>query len=80
MTERPTGSPLPRRRTHFALGSWSAGGRRRLAGAQDHHHRLAALGVIDVDGQEPALVVVGIPERALLAAVHAIKRVIVVRA
>jgi hypothetical protein len=50
--------------------------RRRLARAQDHHHRLAALHVIDVDGHEAALVVVGIPERQLLAAVHDVERVV----
>jgi hypothetical protein len=35
---------------------------RRLARAQDHDHGLAALHVIDVDGHEAALVMVGIPE------------------
>jgi hypothetical protein len=50
--------------------------RRRLAAAQDHHYRLAALHVIDVDGHEAALVVVGVPERQLLAAVHDVERVV----
>jgi len=47
-----------------------------LRGAQDHHHRLAALHVIDVDRQEAALLVVTVPERQLLAAVHDVQRVV----
>jgi hypothetical protein len=49
---------------------------RRLARAQDHHHRLAALDVVDTDGQEAALVVVAVPEAELLAAVDGIDRVV----
>src|SRR5574339_1015312 len=45
-----------------------AGG--RLARAQDHDHRLAALHVIDVDRHEAALLVVAVPEAELLAAVQ----------
>ena len=47
-----------------------------LAGAQDHHYRLAALDMVDVDGQEAALLVVAIPEAELLAPVHDVERVV----
>ncbi len=46
----------------------------RLAGAQDHGHRAAGRGVIDVDRQKAALAVMGVPFRQFLAAVHNIKR------
>ena len=42
---------------------------RRLARTQHQGHRAAALGVVDVDGQEAALVVVGVEQRQLLVAV-----------
>ena len=48
------------------------GPRRRLARAQENRHRLAALDMIDVDGEEAARVVVGVEERELLVAVHGI--------
>ena len=40
--------------------------RRRLARTQDHRHRAAGGGVIDVDRQEAALVMVGVEQRLLL--------------
>ena len=50
--------------------------RRRLAGAQDHRHRLAARPLVDVDRQKAALVVVGVEQRKLLVAMHRIERVV----
>ena len=44
------------------------GPRRRLARARENRHRLAALHVIDVNGQKAARVVVGVEERELLVA------------
>ena len=52
----------------FALG--------RLAFAQDHRHRFAALNMIDVDRQKAAAIVMGVPERQLLAAMHFIDGVV----
>ena len=52
------------------------GTRGRLARAQEDRHRLAALHVIDVDGQEAAGVVMGVEERELLVAVHGIAGVV----
>ena len=49
---------------------------RRLAGAQDHRDRLAGGGLVDVDRQEAAAVVVGMEQRQLLAAVDAILGVV----
>jgi hypothetical protein len=51
----------------FALG--------RLALAQDHRYRLAAFDVIDVDRQEAAAIVMGVPERKLLTAMHLVDSV-----
>ena len=50
--------------------------RRRLARAQENRHRLAALHMIDVDGEEAARVVVGVEQRELLVAVHGIAGVV----
>ena len=50
--------------------------RRRLAFAQDHRHRFAAGAFVDVDGQETALVVMGIEQRELLIAVNRVERVV----
>ena len=49
---------------------------RRLAGTQDDGDRSAALGVVDVDRQEAAFVVVGVEERELLISVHHVDRVV----
>jgi hypothetical protein len=48
----------------------------RLAGAQDHHHRLARERLVDVDRQEAALAVVGVEARELLLPVHAVQGVV----
>ena len=48
----------------------------RLAGAQNHGHRASGRGVIDVDRQKAALVVMGVPFRHFLAAMHNIERVV----
>jgi hypothetical protein len=39
---------------------------RRLAGPEDHRHRLAARRLVDVDRQETAAVVIGVEQRQLL--------------
>ena len=52
------------------------GAGRRLARAQEDRHRLAALHMIDVDGQEAAGVVVGVEQRQLLLAVHRVAGVV----
>ena len=41
---------------------------RRLARTQDHGNRTACRGVVDMDRQEAALIVMGIEERELLVA------------
>jgi hypothetical protein len=43
---------------------------RRLAGAQHNRNRPAALDVVDVDRQKAVLVVMGVEQRELLAAMH----------
>ncbi|BCH20054.1 hypothetical protein MesoLjLa_69050 (plasmid) [Mesorhizobium sp. L-2-11] len=48
--------------------------RRGLARTQDHGDRTSGRGVIDVDRQEAALVVMGVEERELLMAVNDIHR------
>ena len=48
----------------------------RLAGAQDHGHRAAGRGVVNVDRQKAALVVMGVPFRQFLAAMHDIERIV----
>ena len=48
----------------------------RLAGAQDHRDRLAGGGLVDVDRQEAAAVVVGVEQGQLLAAVDPILGVV----
>ena len=50
--------------------------RRRLAGAQEDRHRLAAFHMVDVDGEEAAGVVMSVEERQLLVAVHGIAGVV----
>ena len=50
--------------------------RRRLAGAQHDRDGTASLGVVDMDRQEAALVVMGVEQRELLMAVHDIAGVV----
>ena len=52
------------------------GPRRRLARAQENRHRLAALHMVDVHGQEAARVVIGVEQRELLVAVHGIAGIV----
>jgi hypothetical protein len=49
---------------------------RRLAGPQNDSNRLAGRRLVDVDRQKAAAVIVGIPERQLLAAVHPVLGVV----
>jgi hypothetical protein len=48
----------------------------RLAGPEDHRQRLASRGLVDVNRQKAAAVVVRMEEGQLLAAVHPIERVV----
>ena len=50
--------------------------RRRLAGAQNHNNRSTRSRIVDMDRQEAALIIVGVPLRQLLVAVHNIDRVV----
>ena len=50
--------------------------RGRLAGTQDHRDWTALLGVVDVDRQKAALVVVGVEQRKLLMAVRHVAGVV----
>lgn len=50
--------------------------RRRLARAQQHRHRTAGRGVVDMDRQEAALPVMSVPERELLRAVHHVASIV----
>ena len=52
------------------------GARRRLAGAQENRHRLAALHMVDMHRQEAPRVVMGVEQRQLLAAVHRVAGVV----
>ena len=52
------------------------GARGRLAGAQQHRDRAAGRGVVDMDRQKAALVVMGVEQGKLLVAVHDIDRVV----
>jgi hypothetical protein len=56
-------------RTHFDA-------RGRLAGPQDDSDRAALFGVIDMDRQKAALVVVGVEQRKLLMAVRHVAGVV----
>ena len=49
---------------------------RRLAGAQDDRHRLAGGGLVNVDRQEAAAVVMGVEQRELLPAVDPVLGVV----
>ena len=44
--------------------------------AQDHRHRAPRRGVVDVDGQEAALVVMGVEQGKLLVPMHHVERVV----
>ena len=48
----------------------------RLARTQDHDHRPSRCRIVDVDRQKAALIVMGVPFRQLLVAVHDIDRVV----
>src|SRR6202040_4348558 len=50
--------------------------RRRLARTQDDRNRSTRRLIIDMDRQEAALIIVGVPLRQLLVAVHNINRVV----
>ncbi len=50
--------------------------RRGLAGAQHDRDGTRALGVVDMDRQEAALVIMGVEERELLMPVHDIAGVV----
>lgn len=45
---------------------------RRLSGAQDGHHAMAGVGVVDMEGQEAPFVVMGVEQRKLLVAVDGV--------
>ena len=49
---------------------------RHLAGPQDHGDWLAAASIINVDGQEAAMVMMGMEQRELLVAVNPIQGVV----
>ena len=48
----------------------------RLAGPQNDGHRTAVFGVVNMDRQEAALIVMGVEQRQLLMAVHNIASVV----
>src|SRR6476646_3437163 len=50
--------------------------RRRLAGTQNHRNWSTRRRIIDMDRQEAALIIVGVPLRQLLMAVHNNDRVV----
>ena len=50
--------------------------RRRLTRAQDHRHRFATRGFIDMDRQKAALVIMSVEKRKLLMTVHRVAGVI----
>jgi hypothetical protein len=70
---RPVAADLPQQ-TPQMPPDFLAGG--RLAGPQQHRNRAGGRGVVDVDGQEAALVVVGVEQRQLLAPVHHVHGVV----
>ena len=49
---------------------------RGLARPQDDGHRLAAAGLVDVDRQEAAMVVVGVEQRQLLVPMDAVQSIV----
>ena len=75
--DEPGVGPVPAEAANQVLEEGAdLGAGRRLAWAQEDRHRLAALHVVDVDGQEAAGVVMGVEERQLLLAVHSIAGVV----
>src|SRR4051794_15300099 len=49
---------------------------RRLAGSQHHRYRPASFGVVDMDRQEAAFVIMGVEQRQLLMTVHDVAGVV----
>ena len=71
------GGPVPPDTMHQAAKmAAELGAARRPAGPQQHRHRARGGGVVGVDRQEAALVVVGVEQRELLAAVHHVAGVV----
>ncbi|ESX81752.1 hypothetical protein X756_31525 [Mesorhizobium sp. LSHC412B00] len=64
---RPAGADAPDKPAQMAADLLA---RRGLARTQDHGDRTSGRGVIDVDRQEAALVVMGVEERELLMALN----------
>jgi hypothetical protein len=61
---------------HVAQDERHLGPVRRLARPQDHRHRLAGRGLVDVDRQEAPLVMAGVEQRELLPAMHRVAGVV----
>ena len=73
----PGARPVPADAPHQMLEEGAdLGARRRLAGAQENRHRLAALHMVDVHRQEAPRVVKGVEQRQLLLAVHRVAGVV----
>ena len=73
----PGARPVPADAPHQVLEEGAdLGARRRLAGAQENRHRLAALHMVDMHRQEAPRVVMGVEQRQLLAAVHRVAGVV----
>ena len=70
---RPTGADRLDQMPEDAGDLGTVGG---LAGPEDHRHGLAGRGLVDVDRQKAAAVVVGVEQRQLLAPVHPVERVV----
>jgi len=70
---RPVGAD-PAHQTAQMVAHFDAAG--RLARTQDHAKALPAGGVVEVDRQKAAFVVVGVEQRELLMPVHAVERVV----
>jgi hypothetical protein len=64
---RPVAADTPHHAPQMAADLLAA---RRLARAQQNHYRTGVGGVIDVDGQKTALIVMSVKQRQLLIAVH----------
>ena len=76
MVMRVAGQCLPYAADQPAQVTADLDARGRLAGAQQHGDRTACRGVVDVDRQEAALVVMGVEQRELLMAVNDIHRIV----
>ncbi len=70
---RPVPADAPDQAAQMAADLLARG---RLAGTQDDRHRAAGGGVVDVDRQETALVVMGVEQRKLLMAVNHVDRIV----